>query len=211
MVACPIRRGGRGTDRLADRKTGPQLRGIRLRRKLSRLRKRGLGIKPIVFEVGRSNPARDWPFIHPGPNDAWAGLRVHPRTIRFTLAEPPRGLFTLRIELVDANFLTPPRYAVSVGGRTDSFRLVPGASDSSLGDPRAGRPQKLELVMPAELSPGGRERDSPRCDRGIVGALRRDHAVERPGQGNARGGDPEPSPPVQRPSSCVATARFAGR
>ena len=29
--------------------------------------------KPIVFEVGRSDPARDWPYIQPGPLDAaWA-------------------------------------------------------------------------------------------------------------------------------------------
>ena len=59
------------------------------------------------------------------------------------------GLFTLRIELVDVNSLTPPRYAVSVGRQTGSFSLAPGAGDSSLTDPRAGRPQWLELVMPA--------------------------------------------------------------
>ena len=98
---------------------------------------------------------RDWPFIQPGPNDAWAGARVHPRTIRFTLPNPPRGLFTLRIELVDVNNLTPPRYAVSVGQRTDFFRLAPGASDSSLVDPRAGKPQKLELLMPSDFFKAG--------------------------------------------------------
>ena len=44
------------------------------------------GRQPLVFEIGRSEAARDWPFIQPGPDDAWAGSREHPFTIRFPLA-----------------------------------------------------------------------------------------------------------------------------
>ena len=59
------------------------------------------GAKPVVFEVGRSDPARDWPFIQPGPGRHLGPARGQPRTIRFTLPEEPRGVYTLRIELVD--------------------------------------------------------------------------------------------------------------
>ena len=31
------------------------------------------GTKPLVFEARRNEPGREWPFIHPGPVDAWAG------------------------------------------------------------------------------------------------------------------------------------------
>jgi hypothetical protein len=53
--------------------------------------------------IGRSEAARDWPFIQPRTDDAWAGSREHPFTIRFPFAEAPRGLFTLRIELTNAH------------------------------------------------------------------------------------------------------------
>ena len=29
----------------------------------------------VDFVVGQSDAKRDWPFIHPGPTDAWAGGR----------------------------------------------------------------------------------------------------------------------------------------
>ena len=107
--------------------------------------------RPLVFEVGRSEPGRDWPFIQPGPSDVWAGGRVHPFTIRFPLADEPRGVFTLRVELADVHALMPPTLAITVGGRTGQFRLQPGGGDASLGDPKAGKPQKVELVLPANL------------------------------------------------------------
>ena len=81
------------------------------------------GRQPLVFEIGRSEAARDWPFIHPGTDDAWAGSREHPFTIRFTLPEAPRGLFTLRIELTDAHSGRPPTLLVRVGGQAGGWGL----------------------------------------------------------------------------------------
>jgi alpha-mannosidase len=107
--------------------------------------------RPLVFEIGRSEAARDWPFIQPGPADAWAGGRVHPFTIRFALADEPRGLFTLRVEFTDVHALNTPTFAITVGGRQGRFRLQPGGGDASLGNPAAGRPQKIELALPASL------------------------------------------------------------
>jgi len=107
------------------------------------------GAEPIVFEVGRSNPARDWPFIHPGPMDSWAQAAGKPWTIRFTLPEEPQGVFTLRIEFVDVQNSTPPTYTATLGDHAGVFRLQPGGGDASLTDPRAGKPQKLETMVPA--------------------------------------------------------------
>jgi len=107
--------------------------------------------KPPVFVVGQSEPGRDWPFIHPGPADAWAGSRTHPFTIRFSLADEPQGVFTLRIELCDTQGRVPPTYAVTVGGRTGRFRLPAGGGDDSLRDPAAGKPYKIEVKLPASL------------------------------------------------------------
>jgi len=106
------------------------------------------GAKPIVFELGRSDAGRDWPFIQPGPNDTWSAAPGKPWTIRFTLPDEPRGTYTLRIELADTQGGSPPRYVVAVGGRTGAFQLTRGAGDVSLTNPRAGKPQKLQLTLP---------------------------------------------------------------
>jgi hypothetical protein len=112
---------------------------------------RKFGNKPVVFEAGRSEAARDWPFIQPGPLDTWAPARGQPRTIRFTLPEEPQGRFTLRIELVDVQQAHPPRLGVTLNGRTSAFQLAPGGGDGALTDAKLGKPQKLEIALPAGL------------------------------------------------------------
>ncbi len=119
---------------------------------------KAFGARPVVFDVGRSDAGRDWPFIQPGPDDGWSPARAQPRTVRFNLAEAPRGVFTLRIEFADVQQRLPPRYLVAIGDRTGSFQLAPGGGDESLTNPRAGKPQKLELTLPASyLKQGGNE------------------------------------------------------
>ncbi len=125
------------------------------------------GGKPIVFEVGRSDPARDWPFIQPGPTDtAWAASGGKPWTIRFQLPEKPQGFFTLRIEFADTQSTVPPRYMVALGGHTGIFRLEPGKNEASLADPRIGTPQKLEIVVPADYFHKGANEIHLTCTEG---------------------------------------------
>ena len=107
--------------------------------------------QPLVFTIGTSRAVADWPFIHPGPVDAWAGRRVHPFTIRFSLADPPRGTFTLQVALADTQGSIPPVYAITVGGRTGRFSLPPGGGDSSLTNPARGKRHKIVLDLPAEF------------------------------------------------------------
>ena len=122
--------------------------------------------KPPVFEVGTSRPGEDWPFIHPGPVDSWAGGRVHPFAIRFSLPDEPRGRFTLRVDLADTHGLSPPVYLVTVGGRTGRFRLPRGAGDASLADPKVGKPKKLELNLPAGMFQKGKNEITLACTEG---------------------------------------------
>ena len=37
------------------------------------------------YRIGVSQPQTDWPYVQPGPNDAWAGSRPHTFTIVFGL------------------------------------------------------------------------------------------------------------------------------
>ena len=37
----------------------------------------------VVFYVGQSDAKRDWPFIHPGPVDRWAGQKPHKFAVQF--------------------------------------------------------------------------------------------------------------------------------
>lgn len=124
------------------------------------------GGRTVVFDVGRSDPAKDWPFIQPGPDDAWTPARGKPRLVRFTLPMEPRGVFTLRIELADVHGKTPPRYRVTVGGRTGDFPLTPGGGDASLTNPRAGKPQKIELTLPAAFFKKGANEIALACTDG---------------------------------------------
>ena len=122
--------------------------------------------QPIVFEVGRNNPARDWPFIQPGPLDGWSPLAGKPWTIRFNLPEQPRGVYRLRIEFADVQQMLPPRYVIALGSRTGQFQLSPGGGDASLTNPRAGKPQKLELTLPAEFFQKGMNQIQLSCAEG---------------------------------------------
>lgn len=47
---------------------------------------------PVIFTVGKSR-STDWPYIHPGTLDQWAGAKAHTYTVRFNLDEtPPKDL-----------------------------------------------------------------------------------------------------------------------
>ena len=124
------------------------------------------GDRPVVFEIGRSDPARDWPFIQPGSNDSWSPARGKPWTIRFQLPEEPRGAYWLRIEFTDVQQAMPPRYVVTVGNRMGAFQLAPGGGDQSLTNPRMGKPQKIELALPAGLFHKGMNEIRLACTEG---------------------------------------------
>ncbi|HEY3269118.1 MAG TPA: polysaccharide lyase family protein [Armatimonadota bacterium] len=111
------------------------------------------------FAVGRSNPARDWPCIQPGPDDGWAGSRPHVFTIAFGVASLPKtGSCTLTIWLADTHSTAPPGLRIAVNGHAFDRATPAGSGDGSLEDPARGRPARIAVGFPArDLRIGGNE------------------------------------------------------
>lgn len=111
------------------------------------------------FVVGRSDPHRDWPYVHPGPVDTWAGSRKHTFAIVFGLkAAPSPGACRLTVDLVDTQKPLPPELQVTVNGTHQVFRqrMPGGAGDASVnGAPDAGREHRLTVAFPCELLRAG--------------------------------------------------------
>jgi len=101
----------------------------------------------VRFEVGKSDPAKDWPFIQPGTTDASAGSRERPQQIVFDLDQQLNGVYALRVDLVDVHSSAPPRMSISINDISQSFRLRPGVSDASLSDPANAREQIVAMYV----------------------------------------------------------------
>ncbi|MBI4603823.1 MAG: hypothetical protein HY721_17850, partial [Planctomycetes bacterium] len=106
-----------------------------------------------VFAAGLSDPRRDWPYVHPGPADDWAGGREHTFVVLFGLkAAPVPGDCRLRVDLVDTHSRAPPALRVAVNGKAFEVALPAGAGDASVfGDPRKGKPHSFEVAFPPDL------------------------------------------------------------
>ena len=109
------------------------------------------------FVIGSSDPARDWPYVHPGPVDGWAGSRTHTFTIVFGLQQiPDSGTCKLQIDLVDTQRGAPPKLRIAVNGEVKLVELPHGAGDASVyGDPSKGREHKIEIDLPVGVLKAG--------------------------------------------------------
>jgi hypothetical protein len=105
------------------------------------------------FVVGKSDPLHDWPYVHPGPADGWAGGRAHTFTIVFGLLRAPQaGECQLQLDLVDTQKGVPPTLHMQINDREFRRELPHGAGDASVfGDPAKGREHTLDILFPAEL------------------------------------------------------------
>ncbi len=104
-----------------------------------------------VFFVGESEPARDWPYAHPGPADAWAGGRSHTFIVVFGLKEPPpEGEARLKVRLLDTHASGPPQLEFRLNDAVLIRNLPAGAGDASIqGQSGKGKPRTLEIAFPA--------------------------------------------------------------
>lgn len=110
--------------------------------------------------IGSSDPGRDWPYVHPGPDQGWAGHRVHPFRLLFTLTPAPATSTTaasMTAELVVAALDTSPwtdatALALRLNGAPAGWHDVPR------GTPGAGpvdgiftetRPRTFRFPLPA--------------------------------------------------------------
>ncbi len=113
----------------------------------------------VNFQVGKSDPTKDWPFIHPGPNDAWGGIRRHPFRVDFDVASVPTGVCRLDVSLVDTQHLGGPRLEVRVNDSKPTLIDLPkGATDDSLTDPRTGSHSRTSVAFPGSLLHYGHNR-----------------------------------------------------
>jgi alpha-mannosidase len=105
------------------------------------------------YVVGPSQAERDWPYVQPGPTDAWAGSRRHTFSICFGLKEKPTAACHLRIGLADAQNPMPPQLQVSVNGRpVSSPKTAAGGGDASIaGDLSHARRQSFTVSIKPEL------------------------------------------------------------
>ena len=95
------------------------------------------GYEDRYYLIGHSRPAKDFPYVLPGPDDTWGGTwgtsgwRTHEINVLFGVEQMPTdGAWNLVVDLVDSS---PSRslLKVSVNDQHQKF-LLKGVSDSSL-------------------------------------------------------------------------------
>jgi alpha-mannosidase len=113
-----------------------------------------------VFIVGASDAKRDWPYVQPGPHDAWAGSRVHTFTVLFGLRSlPAAGECRLQFALLDTQAGGPPKLKVEINGHAHQHATPAGGGDESVnGQPKKGKPHAFAIAFPsAQLRAGENE------------------------------------------------------
>ena len=105
------------------------------------------------FVVGWSDAARDWPYAHPGPVDAWGGSRAHAFVIRFAIEGVGEANSELRLDFADTHASRPPRLVVRVNGtEVADERVPPGGGDESIfGSATAGKAHAMTIAIAPEL------------------------------------------------------------
>ncbi|MGP9681669.1 polysaccharide lyase family protein [Brachybacterium sp. AOP3-A1-3] len=59
----------------------------------------------VEYEQGTDEPGAAWPYLLPGPGDAWAGKKAYRARWTFTLEEAPQAEYDLAVWLVDTTRL----------------------------------------------------------------------------------------------------------
>ncbi len=104
-----------------------------------------------LLVIGQSDASRDWPYVHPGPDDAWAGGRQHDFAILFGLKKAPaQGECRLKFRLIDTQAQSPPRLRIRLNEQSIEQALPRGAGDASVnGQPAAGKAHRFEAALSA--------------------------------------------------------------
>ena len=94
------------------------------------------------FIVGKSDAQKDWPYVQPGPYDAWAGSHAHTFTIVFGVSQTKSdGNCKLVFDLLDTQMQSPPKLQISINGTAFERQLPAGSGDASVGgEPAQGKP-----------------------------------------------------------------------
>ncbi len=105
-----------------------------------------------VYRVGQSDWHKDWAGFHPGSANGMAGGREHPYKILFSLAQPPRGVFTLTIAVLPY-MPRRPNLRVDINGKRGLFYFHPKISYDLGNFPVAFIPQYSFQELKITLAP----------------------------------------------------------
>jgi alpha-mannosidase len=136
-----------------------------------------------VFIVGKSTD-QDWYSFQPGPANGMTGGRSHPFTIRFKIAEPPRGVYFFKVGIL----YETPRLSflkLTINGRSGNFYFHPKL-DFNAGDwegtfvPQTSYDEKTIAISAAWLVNGQNEivltaLDEPAVAQNSLGAIAPGH------------------------------------
>jgi predicted alpha-1,2-mannosidase len=96
------------------------------------------GWEDRFYLIGRSQPAKDFPYILPGPRDAWggsaggAGVRTQTLNILFGIEKlPAKGDWMLNIGILNANDKHPPLLKITVNDHHTRFAIPSGNGNAS--------------------------------------------------------------------------------
>jgi hypothetical protein len=105
------------------------------------------------FVVGESDSRIDWPYAHPGPDDAWAGGGEHTFSILFGLKKTPNeGECQFQVDLLDTHGRSAPKIRVRINGQDFEQQMPTGAGDETIqGQPAKGKEHKFSIAFPASL------------------------------------------------------------
>jgi alpha-mannosidase len=109
----------------------------------------------VNFVVGQSDLKHDWPYVLPGPSDAWAGNKVHTFNIRFPTSEAVSGYCQVVIDFVSTHPLGQPRLAIDINGERIETSLAAGSSDNALTNPKVGKHSTIRQIFPSTLLHAG--------------------------------------------------------
>jgi alpha-mannosidase len=109
----------------------------------------------VNFVAGQSDPGRDWPYVQPGPADAWAGNKSHTFTIHFQIPELTPDYYRLVIDFVSVHYSDPPRLMIDINGERLERKLPAGKNDGALTDPKLGENYSLHELIPSTLLHAG--------------------------------------------------------
>ncbi|HSV74819.1 MAG TPA: polysaccharide lyase family protein [Chthonomonadales bacterium] len=115
----------------------------------------GGGVRVSVADAGATAA---WPWIHPGPADAWAGGALHTYHLHFNLSGQPAPAYRLTVRLVAAQAPIGARYRIDLNGASGEFVLAPGPGDHVLSEQQSARPIALEVPAPGALLRAGENR-----------------------------------------------------
>ena len=134
--------------------------------KYSKFLDQDFGWEDRYFLIGHSKMSTDFPYVLPGPDDAWggtgptSGLRTHAVNILFGLKNKPvDGAYKLLVDLVGFQSQKPPLIKITINGKSYTKQLPKHMEDNSIsGDLKGAQEYKWELPISAgQLDKGGNE------------------------------------------------------